>query len=54
MQARKKFKWTDNGYVFVNEVAVKKNVQKKLHCGDTVKTNYYNPSTGTIYSIIVA
>ena len=33
MQARKKIKWTDNGYVFVNEVAVKKMFRRSCIAG---------------------
>ena len=45
---------TENGYVCRNQVAVGKlYAQGEFRCGDTVDSNYCNPSTGTKGSITV-
>ena len=48
------YQWTENGYIFGNEVTVEVlYVHRKLSCGDNVETHLYNPYIGIKGGIIV-
>ena len=53
-QACKLYQWTESGYACVNEVIVERFYSHwKLSCVGSVEQNYYNPSVGKKYGIIV-